>query len=207
MSRFKVRRVTVRDASVLVAVTPCETPDTHKNEEVLTLTLEDYEACHTPTVGDVLSEEETARLRHGDRRHAALTRALRILAAGDNSTSLLFSKLRRHGVDRPDAAFAVKYAVSHGLLREEEQIERLICRSAEEKLWGRTRILHELEAKGYHREDVRTVIARLESDGTLDFAAVYQRLREKSRPEDPAEWAKIAARHGFDNAFLDADSV
>lgn len=188
----------LHDSSIRLTISPEGGERANEAQEHLILIPNDYETCGAPVVGARLSEEEVERLRHGGRRYEALSRALRILAAGDNSASLLFTKLRRHGIDRADAAFAVKYALSHGYLHEESQIERLILKKAEEKLWGRARILEDLRAKGYRSEDIHAVLDRLESSGALDFEDICTRLFEKKHPKNNLERAKIAMQHGFD---------
>ena len=168
------------------------------DKETVSLTFEDYASCGAPTAGIIVSEDDVERLRHGDRRYHALARALTILAAGDNSASLLFTKLQRRGIDRKDAAFAVRYALSHGILCENSQIERLVLRYAEEKLWGQARILPALEEKGYRTADILAVIAALQEDGRLNFDDIRDRLYEKSGVKSAFDQRKLAARHGFD---------
>ncbi len=194
---YTLLRVLPKKDYVSLSLLPCNPQKDKQDEEKLSLSFEDYRACGIFSVGEELTEETVNRLRHGERRLTAVKKALRILAASDNSQLSLYKKLRQRGTEHLDAIYAVRQMVSSGYLCENEQLPRLILRYAEEKLFGRARILHELKEKGYRREDILLAIDSLTEAGALDFNLIKEKLYEKKIPQSSPEWSRLCMRHGF----------
>lgn len=173
-------------------------PDRQDAEkERLFITEKSYEKLGAPKKGSILSEEDAEKLRLAHRRYEAVRRALSILAFSDNSEAMLMRKLCARKIRREDAAFALAYVKSKGLIRERDQLDRLVMRLAHEKLYGRTRIVRALCEKGYRAEDIRESIDGLCEEGELDFDEIKRALFEKKQPKDEVERRKIAYTHGF----------
>ena len=171
-----------------------------QTNERLLLTEKSYAKLGAPKKGTILSEENAEEMRTAHRRYEAVRRALSILAASDNSEAMLYRKLCMRKIERDDAAFAVAYVKAKGLIREQEQLARMVTRLANEKLYGRTRIVHTLSAKGYRIADINESIDTLCARGELDFEKLKLALYEKKKPKDDAEKRKLAYAHGFSYA-------
>ena len=193
---FYVLTHIVRGQNGLTLTLLSDQEDTTKKERLF-ITEKSYEKLNAPIKGTILSEEDAEKIRLAHRRYEAVRRALSILSFSDNSEVMLYRKLCQRGIRREDASFALAYVKSKGLIREHEQLKRLVIRLANEKLYGRTRILHALCEKGYRAEDISKSIDTLCAQGELDFAEIKRALYEKKAPKDEAEKRKIAYTHGF----------
>lgn len=163
------------------------------------ITARDYEALGTPAAGTPLDGDALAALDEAAGTYAARTRALRMLAYGDNSEKGLLRKLRARGTDPDAAAAAVREMRERGYIREDEQAYRLVLREANTKLRGPRRILAELVQKGYSPETARKAIARAEAEGEVDFDEIAARLIEQKLGPDPdrEEEAALLWKQGF----------
>lgn len=165
--------------------------------EVLLLTENSYRKKGAPIKGTILSEEDMESYRLSHRRYHAVRRALSILSASDNSERMLYRKLRSRGILHEDACFAVAYAKKNCLIREREQLERLILRLANEKLYGRARIVRALNEKGYRITEINEILASCTESGTVDFSENLRALYEKKMPKDDSQRKKLAYSYGY----------
>ena len=179
-----------------LTVKPSDASAADKGERLL-LTEKSYEKLGAPTKGTILPEERVDEFRLAHRRYEAVRRAASILATSDNSEAMLYRKLCMRKIRREDAAFAVAYVKAKGLIREREQLDRLVMRLANEKFYGRTRIVHALCEKGYRAPDVNESIDALVTRGDLDFEEIRRALFAKKQPKDENERRKLAYTHGF----------
>lgn len=156
-------------------------------------------ALETLTEDTVLDSAMLATLEEANAHYAATVRALRLLAAGDQSALGLARKLRERGVDKALATTVAADMKEQGYIREGRQAYRLAVIRANAKLWGRRRITADLVAKGYPAATVRLAIAKAEEDGEIDFAALSHRLCEEKLGENPDrdEKRKLLWKHGF----------
>jgi SOS response regulatory protein OraA/RecX len=137
----------------------------------------------TPKTG-MINETQLQQLEREERVCNALTIAMRALAAGNKSKLHLMAKLTHRGVEREDAAAAVRELTSRGLLDEGANAMRA-AESGITKLWGNRRILADLRAKGYSEEVLRPVRARLaDEDAIARCIKLLHRRRIESRSAD-----------------------
>lgn len=163
------------------------------------ITARDYEALGTPDAGTPLDDGALAAIGEAAGTCAARTRALRMLAYGDNSEKGLLRKLRARGTDPDAAAAAVREMRDRGYIREDEQAYRLVLREAKNKLRGPRRILAELVSRGYSAATARAAISRAEEEGEVDFDEIAARLVEQKLGPDPGreEEAALLWKQGF----------
>ncbi len=160
------------------------------------ITEREYLALGSPAVGDTLTEEEAERLAALDERHRARAAAARILAAGDNSALTLTQKLRVRGFSTALSEATAHEMTERGYIRESDQLERAVTLSVNKKLWGRSRIVAALGAKGYVREDIEAALDRLLALGEIDFREARRRLLEKYPTDDPIKRRATLYRYG-----------
>ena len=194
---YLLTRVTHGQGTVTLTLQKAEDEPAKVPGERLFLTERSYEKLGAPRKGTILSEESAEALRTAHRRYEAVRRATSILAYADNSEAMLLHKLRARKIRSEDAAFARAYVKAKGLIRERDQLERLVTRLANEKLYGRSRILRALCGKGYRAADIEACIDALCADGTLDFDCIKRTLLEKKAPKDGLERKKLLYTHGF----------
>ncbi len=160
---------------------------------------EEYGPIGVPAAGEPLDADTLAELADAAERCAAVLRAERILAAGDNTRRRLWQKLLQRGVPRASADFAVRYMHEHGYIREDEFAYRTAVLCAQRKLWGRGKICAHLLSKGIGRADAEAAIDRAEGDGEIDFAESFRTLAEKKLGEDqtPDSLRALRYRYGY----------
>ena len=165
--------------------------------EQKTLRLYTARLPFTPKTG-AISEGKLEQLEHEARVSDALTIAMRSLATGNKSKLHLLAKLTHRGVEREDAAAAVRELTSRGLLDESANALREAERGIA-KLWGNRRILADLRAKGYSEETLRPVRARLaDEDAVARCARFLRRKRLESRSPDEIGKAELTVlRYGY----------
>ena len=197
MTCYLLTRVTHGQGTVTLTLQIAEGGAENAQSERLFLTERSYDKLGAPKKGTILSEESAEALRTAHRRYEAVRRATSILAYADNSEAMLLHKLRARNIRGEDAAFALAYVKAKGLIRERDQLERLVTRLANERLYGRSRILRALRGKGYRTADIEACIDALCADGTLDFDRIRRTLLEKKAPKDDLERKKLLYTHGF----------
>ena len=158
-----------------------------------------YSSVGRPLRGAVLTEEQMAEVVYADEEYRARKKALSLLVLADNNERNLRQKLLRYGIRREIADEVVSEMVGRGYVNEERQLERLVFSEAEDKLYGKRKILMRLAAKGYRAEDIKKVMRRLEEQGEIDFAKNKERLIERylGEPSDPEEVKKLLYKHGY----------
>lgn len=156
-------------------------------------------ALETLSEDTLLDKETLATLEEANAHYAATVRALRLLAAGDQSVAHLARKLRERGVERALSARVAADMKEQGYIREGRQAYRLAILRANTKLWGRRRITADLVNRGYPVATVRAAILKAEEEGEIDFAALAHRLCEEKLGENPDrdEKKKLLWKHGF----------
>lgn len=99
-----------------------------------------------------LSREDYDTLEYDASIWEAVKKGIDLLAYGDNTKSMLVTKLRQRGFDKYIAEDAAEYIVGLGFIDERRILENLVERLANVKLYGRSRIKNELYKKGISRE-------------------------------------------------------
>ena len=126
-------------------------------------------------------------------------KALNILSFGDNNMFALKVKLMRRGFSSDTAEKTVAMVTEKGYVRE-ENVAAAEVKKCISKLWGRTRILAQLRAKGFDSDSIDRAMLLVEN---TDFAENCYLLADKKfgfLPDEPNERKKMAAslaRYGY----------
>lgn len=126
-------------------------------------------------------------------------KALNILSFGDNNMYSLKVKLIRRGFSPEVAEKTVAMVAQKGYVCE-ENVAAAEVKKCISKLWGRTRILAQLHAKGFDSDSIDKAMLLVEN---TDFAENCYLLADKKFgrvPEEPRERQKMAAslaRYGY----------
>ena len=157
-----------------------------------------YLEIGSPSVGDILTDEEIYRIREYDEYYRAKKKALAILAYADNNKRNLAMKLSKAGFGRDLTDRVVSEMVELGYIDERRQLERLITVEANGKLRGPLRVIPSLVNKGYSSSDVRAVMHTLVESGEVDFRKNAKALLDKKLPTaDPEERKKFLYKNGY----------
>lgn len=160
------------------------------------VSAEAYAEAGSPAEGDVLEGDALVALTLAEDTRLAYVRAVKILAAGDNTRTALLRKLCERGFSAPSAEAAVARLVSEGYLSEEEMLLRQLAVYAK-RMWGPRRFLPALLAKGFSRDAIREALARAEEEGIYDTDAVKGKLLADIASDDPAARRAWLYKHGF----------
>ena len=157
-----------------------------------------YAEIGSPSVGDLLTDEQIYLIREYDEYFRAKKKALAILAYADNNRRNLALKLSKAGFSRELCDRVVSEMVSLGYIDEKRQLERLITVEANGKLRGPLRIIPALVNKGYSSSDIREVMHKLAESGEVDFRRNAKILLDKKLPvADPEEKKKFLYKNGY----------
>ena len=157
-----------------------------------------YLEIGSPSVGDILTDEQIYRIREYDEYYRAKKKALAILAYADNNRRNLSMKLSKAGFGRDLTDRVVSEMVELGYIDEKRQLERLITVEANGKLRGPLRVIPSLVNKGYSSSDVRAVMHALMESGEVDFRKNAKALLDKKLPTaDPEERKKFLYKNGY----------
>jgi SOS response regulatory protein OraA/RecX len=157
-----------------------------------------YLEIGSPSVGDVLNDEQIYLIKEFDEYFRAKKKALSILAYADNNRRNLAMKLQKAGFGRELCDRVVSEMVSLGYIDEKRQLERLITIEANGKLRGPLRVIPSLVNKGYSQSDIRAVMHELMETGEVDFKKNAKSLLDKKLPEaDPEEKKKFLYKNGY----------
>jgi regulatory protein len=128
-------------------------------------------------------------------RSAALSRAIArmkgILSYSGVSRRTLIHKLKGYDFSEEICECAADYAVEHGMVREELQVEHAIDTYLRRKYWGRRRIVAELSAKGYPREVIENALAEIPEEEFAHALHVILVRKYGEIPADPQEKQKM----------------
>ena len=126
----------------------------------------------------------------------AYTRAVKILASGDNTKRNLIRKLTERGFLRESAERAVERLASEGYIREEEMLLRQLAIYAK-RLWGPKKFLPNLIEKGFSRADVEAALLRARAEGVYDADSIRAQILAGLPEEDTAQRRARLYKHGF----------
>ena len=160
------------------------------------VTEAEYDEAGRPAEGDELSEEALVALTEREDTRLAYERALKILAAGDNTAAALLRKLRERGFSSAVSHAAVARAEENGYIKEEEMLLRQLAIYAK-RLWGPRKFLPALLQKGFSRARIEDALRRAAEEGVYDKEAVKDALLAEYRPTTPAETKALLYKNGF----------
>ena len=180
-------------AQVLLTVTfAAPLPRTHTYR----VEAQAYAEAGSPTEGDALHEEAQALLTAEEDMRLAYGRAVKILAAGDNTRTALCRKLRERGFPAAAVEAAVARLIGEGYIKEDELLLRQLGIYAARR-WGPKKFMPALLAKGFTRADVMTALARAREEGVYDVEAIKSSLLAEVADEDAAARRAYLYRYGF----------
>lgn len=163
---------------------------------VYRVTKEQYAEAGSPSMGEIFALEELAPLLGDEDDHLAYARAVKILAAGDNTKRNLTRKLTERGFLRESAERAVARLESEGYIREAELLERQLGIYAK-RLWGPKKFLPNLIEKGFSRADVITALEKAKASGLYDTEAIKAEILADLPEGDTAARRARLYKHGF----------
>lgn len=155
-----------------------------------------YEAAGSPEVGQALDRETYLLLTAEEGEKKAYERAVKILAAGDNSRRSLCRKLIERGFLPIYAEAAVKRLLEEGYLDEEGMLDRQFALYAP-RFWGPGKYTPSLLQKGFDRAAIEAAEERARQSGVYDREVVKRALLEKYNPQGNAEKVSLLYRFGF----------
>lgn len=162
-----------------------------------TLSEAEYRECGSLLSGDEIFDAEA--LKRCDMRYRARLYALRILAFGDNNEQALLRKLISRSISPDIAKEVVTEMVGRGYIDERRQLERLIAREVNVNLSGKEKLVLKLTSKGYHKEEIESVLEELVLSGEVDFEASKKKLILKKLGEnaDYEDIRKLLYKYGY----------
>lgn len=191
----KVERIEAvrRETEVLLTLTlsACA-PRTHTYR----VSMEAYLQAGSPSAGDTLAEDALLPLIGEEDARLAYSRAVKILASGDNTKRALFRKLCERGFLRESAEAAVARLEKDGYIREEELLLRQLGIYAK-RLWGPKKFMPALLEKGFARGDIERALALAKGEGIYDPDAVKEALFDALPTADPLQRRAWLYKHGF----------
>lgn len=151
-----------------------------------------YAELGRPAKGEEISDEELCTIREEDEYVRCKRKALYMLSICDSSERGLLAKLKAKGFSHKAASEVCREMISLGYINEDAQLERLVLREANEKLFGARKIMARLASKGYSASRIREAIAALCERGEVDFSANASELMKRRLESDAAEEERLA---------------
>lgn len=140
----------------------------------LHIPIDEWLAFDIPAPPAVLDNGTVDALYRAEANFLAYEAALRMLAYGDNSSADLLRKLRLKKHSKAAAEYAVSAVMEQGYINDRALLCERILALANEKWHGRRKILSELTAKGYKREEILDALSECERE--IDFELNKARL-------------------------------
>ena len=141
--------------------------------------------------GAVITEEDYFGMEQSAALSRAIARMKGILSYSGVSRRTLIQKLKRYDFSEEICISAADYAVEHGMVREDVQVEHAIGTYLRRKYWGRRRIVAELSTKGYPREVIEAALDEIPEEDFLHALHVIIDKKYGEVPTDPQEKQKM----------------
>ena len=141
--------------------------------------------------GAVITEEDYFGMEQSAAMSRAIARMKGILSYSGVSRRTLIQKLKGYDFSEEICGAAADYAVEHGMVREDVQVEHAIDTYLRRKYWGRRRIVAELSAKGYPREVIENALAEIPEEEFMHALHVILVKKYGEIPADPQEKQKM----------------
>ncbi len=181
------------DTEILLTLTVLAcAPRTHTYR----VTKEGYLQAGSPEEGDTLDEGTLALLIGEEDARLAYSRAVKILASGDNTKKALLRKLCERGFLRESAMDAVEKLARDGYIREQELLLRQLGIYAK-RLWGPKKFMPALLEKGFERDLIQNALVRAKDEGIYDPDAVKKALLDALPTDDAVQRRAWLYKHGF----------
>lgn len=188
MSTYSIKSVSESPAGISVSIL-IGTADNYETTEYL-ISREFWQWGRLQNGSDITEEEFL-----GMDRSAALSRAIArmkgILSYSGVSRRMLIQRLKGYDFSEEICTTAADYAVEHGMVREDVQVEHAVDTYLRRKYWGRRRIAAELSAKGYPREVIESALADIPEEDFMHALHVILERKYGEIPADPQEKQKM----------------
>ena len=188
MSTYSIKSVSESPAGISVSIL-LGTADNYETTEYL-ISREFWQWGRLQNGSDITEEEFL-----GMDRSAALSRAIArmkgILSYSGVSRRMLIQKLKGYDFSEEICTTAADYAVEHGMVREDVQVEHAIDTYLRRKYWGRRRIAAELSAKGYPREVIESALDEIPEEDFMHALHVILERKYGEISADPQEKQKM----------------
>ena len=162
-----------------------------KNETVEYLISREFWHWGRLQSGAAITEEEYLGMDRSATLSRAIARMKGILSYSGVSRRTLIHKLKGYDFSEEICEYAADYAVEHGMVRENLQVEHAIDTYLRRKYWGRRRIVAELSAKGYPREVIENALAEIPEEEFMHALHVILVRKYGEIPADPQEKQKM----------------
>lgn len=117
--------------------------------------------------GEIIDDEHFLKIREEMLFDNARRAAFSILSCGENNKKALITKLQARGYSYELCKNMAIYMEHRGYIDEKKQI-KLLCQNYLRKKYGKLKIINELVAHGYQREDVQEFVKK--NLDKVDFA-------------------------------------
>ena len=188
MSTYSIKSVSESPAGISVSIL-IGTADNYEVTEYL-ISREFWQWGRLQNGSDITEEDFL-----GMDRSAALSRAIArmkgILSYSGVSRRMLIQRLKGYDFSEEICTTAADYAVEHGMVREDVQVEHAVDTYLRRKYWGRRRIAAELSAKGYPREVIESALADIPEEDFMHALHVILERKYGEIPADPQEKQKM----------------
>lgn len=188
MSTYSIKSVSESPAGISVSIL-IGTADNYETTEYL-ISREFWQWGRLQNGSDITEEDFL-----GMDRSAALSRAIArmkgILSYSGVSRRMLIQRLKGYDFSEEICSTAADYAVEHGMVREDVQVEHAVDTYLRRKYWGRRRIAAELSAKGYPREVIESALADIPEEDFMHALHVILERKYGEIPADPQEKQKM----------------
>lgn len=188
MSTYSIKSVSESPAGISVSIL-IGTADNYETTEYL-ISREFWQWGRLQNGSDITEEDFL-----GMDRSAALSRAIArmkgILSYSGVSRRMLIQKLKGYDFSEEICTTAADYAVEHGMVQEDVQVEHAVDTYLRRKYWGRRRIAAELSAKGYPREVIESALADIPEEDFMHALHVILERKYGEIPADPQEKQKM----------------
>ena len=188
MSTYSIKSVSESPAGISVSI---RIGTAEANETVEYLISREFWHWGRLQSGGAITEEDYLRMERSAALSRAIARMKGILSYSGVSRRTLIHKLKGYDFSEEICEYAADYAVEHGMVKEDVQVEHAIDTYLRRKYWGRRRIVAELSAKGYPREVIENALAEIPEEEFMHALHVILVKKYGEIPTDPQEKQKM----------------
>lgn len=188
MSTYSIKSVSESPAGISVSI---RIGTAEANETVEYLISREFWHWGRLQSGGAITEEDYLRMERSAALSRAIARMKGILSYSGVSRRTLIHKLKGYDFSEEICEYAADYAVEHGMVKEDVQVEHAIDTYLRRKYWGRRRIVAELSAKGYPREVIENALAEIPEEEFMHALHVILVKKYGEIPADSQEKQKM----------------
>ena len=188
MITYSIKAVSESPAGISVTILADTADNANTVEYLISREFWKWGRLHS---GAVITEEDYFGMEQSAAMSRAIARMKGILSYSGVSRRTLIQKLKGYDFSEEICGAAADYAVEHGMVREDVQVEHAIDTYLRRKYWGRRRIVAELSAKGYPREVIENALAEIPEEEFMHALHVILVKKYGEIPADPQEKQKM----------------